>query len=174
MTLVNHLGKCRAASGSLHQYPHTSILHIQACTHSFCSHDQRGLFRWMVAHFTQPVSLYSSAPSSAVKKESVKKKLPLYYYNKIYYILHYTTISKHISKEFFYRFTSLSYFSFFAGHPWMANISSVLLLASEAAAVRGDGKEKDPGGQQWADWWSSPSNAAPLVRGGWRGSQGKT
>lgn len=30
----------------------------------------------------------------------------------------------------------------------MANISSVLLLASEATAVRGDGKEKDPGGQQ--------------------------
>lgn len=36
----------------------------------------------------------------------------------------------------------------FAGHPRMANISSVLLLASEATAVGGDGEEKDPGGQQ--------------------------
>lgn len=48
----------------------------------------------------------------------------------------------------------------------MANISSVLLLASEATAVGGDGEEEDPGGEQRADGRAGPGNAAPLVCGG--------
>lgn len=56
----------------------------------------------------------------------------------------------------------------------MANVPSVLLLASAASAAGGDGEEEDPGGQQRADGRSGPGNAAPLVRGGRGGRQGKT
>lgn len=55
----------------------------------------------------------------------------------------------------------------------MANVPSVLLLASAAPAAGGDGEEKDPSGQQRADRRSGPSDAAPLVRGGRGCGQGK-
>lgn len=56
----------------------------------------------------------------------------------------------------------------------MANVPSILLLASAASAAGGDGEEEDPSGQQRADRRSGPGDAAPLVRGGRRGRQGKT
>lgn len=55
----------------------------------------------------------------------------------------------------------------------MANVPSVLLLASAASAAGGDGEKEDPGGQQRADGRSGPGNAAPLVRRGRGGRQGK-
>lgn len=48
----------------------------------------------------------------------------------------------------------------------MANVPSVLLLASAATAAGGDGEKEDPSSQQRADRWSGPGNAASLVRGG--------
>lgn len=48
----------------------------------------------------------------------------------------------------------------------MANVTSVLLLASAAPAAGGDGEEEDPSGQQRADRWPGPGYAATLVRGG--------
>lgn len=48
----------------------------------------------------------------------------------------------------------------------MANVASVLLLASAAFTAGGDGEEEDPSGQQRADRWAGPGNAAALVCGG--------
>ena len=51
-----------------------------------------------------------------------------------------------------------------SGHPGMADIPSVLLLASAASIVGGHGEEEDPSGQQRANGRPDPGNAAPLVR----------
>lgn len=55
----------------------------------------------------------------------------------------------------------------------MADVPPVLLLAAAAAAARGDGEEEDPVGQQRADRRPGPGHAAPLVRGGRGGGEGK-
>lgn len=56
----------------------------------------------------------------------------------------------------------------------MADVPSVLLLASASSAARGHGEEEDPSGQWRADGWPDPGHAATLVCGGRGGRQGKT
>lgn len=53
-----------------------------------------------------------------------------------------------------------------AGHPGVANVAAVLLLALAAPPAGRHGEEEDPAGQRRADRRPGAGHAPPLVRGG--------